>query len=35
MALLSGEDLRAPMGSVRLFDHDVSRASPGYGAIWV
>ena len=28
MALLSGEDLRAPMGSVRLFDHDVSRASP-------
>ncbi len=28
MALLSGEDLRAPVGSIRLFDHDVSRAAP-------
>jgi ABC-type uncharacterized transport system ATPase subunit len=28
MALLSGEDLRAPAGSVHLFGHDVTRASP-------
>ena len=29
MAVLSGEDLRAPAGSVRLFDRDVARDPPG------
>ena len=28
MAALSGEDPRAPAGSIRVFGHDVSRASP-------
>lgn len=28
MAVLSGEDPRAPVGSVRLFEHDISQATP-------
>ncbi|MFN4265800.1 MAG: ABC transporter ATP-binding protein [Aquabacterium sp.] len=28
MAVLSGEDPRAPAGSVRLFEHDISQATP-------
>ncbi len=29
MAALSGEDRRAPGGSIRLFGHDIAQASPG------